>query len=177
MPTDDPIAAEKEAALARSSAFALGGRTFLLPPADAEDYAALNDACREMVRREMLSPLESLNAQLYELEAKAARKEGQPIHPALLKMMAAEAVTLGAADRGRGKAEPTQDQIVAKANSRDGVAYFVWHRLHKLDGKVTPEWVAEYVTDGAWKAVRARLAEADLLGKSGPNPGANSGSA
>jgi hypothetical protein len=160
------------AAVAAPGVFELGGRSFVLPPMTPEDNGAWMDAAKKMVRDSMLDPIEFVNQKLNDLQAAAARSGGQPLNPLLAKEMANLALASHAAEKGKGKLEPTLEQVVAKATDLDGFRWVVHYRLRKAypqDAAVTPAWVAEHVTDATAGAVSARLAEIARVRAADPN--------
>jgi hypothetical protein len=143
-------------------------RVFLLSPASAEDHDAFRAACRRMVQAESGDPFEVLNAKVMAIQEKAAGKKGPPMLPDVLKALADSAFSAAAAKGGSGKADPTNDQIIAKSQELEAVRWWVLYRLKKADPSVSAEWVAKAVPDDATAAAVSRrlYAEVDRLGKS-----------
>jgi hypothetical protein len=160
------------AAVAAPGVFELGGRSFVLPPMTAEDNGAWMDAAKKMVCASMADPIEFVNQKLNELMTAAARPGGQQLNPLLAKELANVALASNAAERGKGKLEPTLEQVVAKATDLDGFRWVVHYRLRRAypsDATVTPEWVNTHVTAETAGAVSARLAEIDRVRAADPN--------
>lgn len=156
----------KAGAVAAPGVFDLGGRTFVLSPMTVEDFGAWGDAGRDAVKADMADPLAVLNTGLNELAA-AMTETGEPLNPATVKALADAAFAAKSSNKGRGKAEPTADQISAWSMTLAGVRWLVFYRLTRLAqsaagvAPVSREWVAEHVTDDTIRKVSADLARID----------------
>jgi hypothetical protein len=159
-------AGRKSGAVAASGILELGGRTFVLPPMTIEDYGAWGDAGREAVKADMADPIAVLNTGLNELAAVMA-DSGEQINPATIKALADAAFAARSSNKGRGKAEPTADQISAWSLSLDGVRWLLHYRVNRLAqtaagvAPVSREWVAEHVAPDTLRKVSADLARID----------------
>lgn len=154
----------KVGAVAPPAVFELGGRTFVLRPADVEDAVAWMDAARDAVRKRMGDPISVLNAQLNRL-SQEAQDGGEPLNPALLKVLGSAAFSAQTDEGGKGKAEPTEDQLLAWCFSLPGFRWYTLYRLTKAatNGPVTAAFVNEHVTDETWGRVSADFSRIDRV--------------
>ena len=154
------------AAAVSPQVFEFGDRTFVLSPIQGADAKAHGLALHAEFRRQCMAsakdPLGMVNDRIA-----AAEKAGKPLHPSVINAMVEAAMS--AATREEGKTEPTDAEIVARANTLAGSQFLVWLRLRKCDPSVTRAWVAEHMPDmDTRNDVFARIMEVDGMASLDP---------
>lgn len=148
---------EAKAVCAGGGAVEVGGRVFVCPAMSGPHWMAVRNAWREQVMATAKDPLTVVNERI-----SAAEKAGRPFSPTVVESLVKSA--LSASARAEGKSEPSEQEILAQADTVMGGRFLVWYRLRLADPTVTQQWVAEHVPDmDAVYALTERFARADGL--------------
>lgn len=159
----------KSATVAAGGEFRLGDQVFVLYPSTPEVIFAWNEACREMVRESMVDPITAANRKLNEI-TNGSVNGGEPLNPLLAQELVKQALAAHTAEQGKGKPEPTQEQVFAKMMSLDGVRWVVWYRVSRVYPEITQEFVNEHVTKENLFDVTRQLGRIDKPGVLDPKP-------
>lgn len=134
--------AAAEAVAASPSVVTLGGRAYVVPPPTIEDYGALMQEMRRQVMDAAANPVIALNDSVTEIvKAKSA------IDPTLLKALSEVAVA--AVSSKEKKAEPTGEQCYSQMKTREGLTWWAWFLIRRVDAELTLDAVRKCVPDEA----------------------------
>lgn len=141
-----------EAVAQTPGTLALGGRAFVILPPTPRDMLAASRRMRAMVEAKALSPLDYV----------ASRREHIPA--AVFALAVAESIKLGALPQ----VAPDPALVWEQYATLEGVRWRVWYHVSRLDKSVTPDRVAEWVTEDNLFDVAEQLDAA--LGLAGIDP-------
>jgi hypothetical protein len=139
-------------ALARApSALVVGGRSFVILPPTPRDMLAVNERMKALARARCVSPLDYALSHSH-------------LGAAALELAVTQALKLGAG----GGVRPDPEAVWEQFHTLAGVRWRVWYHASRAHKSLTPEDVAELVTDDNLFDVAADLDAALKLARLDP---------